>query len=305
MTNQFVARITPYAWKWSLVAGVLLLSVGVGTNAADDQQGSAARILNGYWAAPPPTIAHETDVHPDDPHDQPPNAEPPARLARLLQPWAAEIHDKYLELIAARRALSLETPTPDNNCLPFAIPSEGSAPYGFPLQFLVTPKRVYVLMQLDHQMRIVRINGTHPASLKPSWYGDSIGRWEGSALVIDTIGFEARAEIQEFPGGGWPHTSQMHTVERYRVSSDGSKLSADWTYEDPGALTAPFKTNSILLRGKPYQEFINSENNVEFPCPNAETGSAYRALTLASVEEMLNAAKSAAAARQQEPKKVP
>ena len=304
MIGDLLASVTLNLWKCSVFAGVLLMSAAH-VGAAESRYSTAASLLNGYWAAPPPTIAHETEVHPDDPHDQPPNPEPPARLARLLQPWAAEIHGKYLELISARRALSLETPTPDNMCLPFALPSEGSAPYGFPLQFLVTPRRVYILMQLDHQMRIIRMNGKHPSSPRPSWYGDSIGHWEGRTLVIDTIGYEARAEIQEFPGGGWPHTDQMHTIERYRVAVDGSKVFADWTYDDPGALTDSFKTHSIFLRGKPYQEFINSENNVEFPCPNAETGSSYRPMTLANVEEMLEAAKSAVAKRQQELKKAP
>jgi len=155
---------------------------------------------------------------------------------------------------------------------------------------------VVILLDLDHQMRIIRINGTHPAKLEPSWNGDSIGHWEGTTLVVDTIGFNDRSEIQEFPLG-WPHTDKMHIIERYHVSKDGTKLIAEWTYDDPGALTAPFTSDKILLRGAPYQEFVNAENNVEFPCPTAEAGSPFRPLTDKNLDLALATVKHLAAAK--------
>jgi hypothetical protein len=284
--------VTPLAIVATIGVSFLLAGMAYASEAGAEDPSMA---LNGYWSAPPPTISHETDVHPGMPDDVPPNTEAPARLLKLQQPWALEIHKKYLELIEARRALSLEAPSPDNMCLPFAIPTEGSAAYAFPLQFVVTPKLVILLLQLDHQIRIIRINGTHPASLKPSWYGDSVGHWEAGTLVVDTIGFNDRAELQEFPLG-WPHTNQMHVIERYRVSPDGTKLEADWTYEDAGALTGPFETGATLVRGEPYQEFVNAENNVEFPCPTAEAGTPYRALSLKNLNVQLEETRKMAAA---------
>ena len=302
-TDRVPASRLPTAWA---MIGLILLAIApVSAIAAPAaSRGTWDPRMNGYWAAPPPSLTRETAARPGQPDDIPPDADPPARLTKLQRPWAAAIHAKYLKLTAMRSALSLDTPSPDNMCLPFSIPAEGSAAYSFPLEFVVTPKLVVILLDLDHQMRIIRINGTHPAVVKPSWNGDSVGHWEGKTLVVDTIGFNDRAEVQEFPLG-WPHTSQMHIVERYHVSQDGTKLIANWTYDDPGALTAPFNSSKILLPGQPFQEFVNAENNVEFPCPTAEAGSPFRPLTMRNLDAALAEAEKLTAAAAKSPKPSP
>ena len=84
----------------------------------------------------------------------------------------------------------------------------------------------------------------HPAKLASSYYGHSIGRWEGDTLVVDTVGFNERFW---FDRSGLPHTNQLHMQERFtRVDLD--TLRYELTIDDPGAYTAPFTGGVNLIR---------------------------------------------------------
>jgi hypothetical protein len=102
---------------------------------------------------------------------------------------------------------------PSNQCLPMV------APYIFRVQgmeMLRTKDEVLILYMQDHQVRHVRLNGQHPAHVTPTWHGDSVGRYEGDTLVIDTVGViaGAAAVLDQF---GTPFSSALHVVERYRM----------------------------------------------------------------------------------------
>ena len=76
-------------------------------------------------------------------------------------------------------------PTPSNQCWP------GGVPYvfwNFGMQMLQQPKEITMLYFHDHEVRRVRMNASHPAHVTPSWYGDSVGHYDGGTLVIDTVG---------------------------------------------------------------------------------------------------------------------
>jgi hypothetical protein len=74
-------------------------------------------------------------------------------------------------------------------------------------------------------------------NLKPSWYGDSIGHYEGDTLVVDTIGFNDKTVVDGFQT---PHTAALHTVERFRMVDGGKTLEVNVHVEDPGAFTMPW-----------------------------------------------------------------
>ena len=97
-----------------------------------------------------------------------------------------------------------------------------------------------VVMQFDntgdHVVRIIHMDATHPADVKPSLHGHSIGRWDGETLVIDTIAYEPN------PSGigmNVPSGSGKHTVERLTLTADRVRLRYEITVEDPAYLTGP------------------------------------------------------------------
>lgn len=72
----------------------------------------------------------------------------------------------------------------------------------------------------------------------PTTSGDSIARWEGDTLVVDTVGFDGAKGVTMIPGGGF-RTSESRLTERYRLLNDGNVLSVTFTWQDPKVFRAP------------------------------------------------------------------
>ena len=127
----------------------------------------------------------------------------------ILKPQAAEVVRKYGEISLAGGAY----PTPSNQCWPSGVP------YIFfqhGMQMLQLPEEVTFLYLRNHEFRQVRLNQPHPTHVTPSWYGDSIGHYEGDTLVVDTVGVKAGpfAMVDMY---GTPFSPAVHVVERYRL----------------------------------------------------------------------------------------
>ena len=127
----------------------------------------------------------------------------------ILKPQAAEVVRKYGEISLAGGAY----PTPSNQCWPSGVP------YIFfqhGMQMLQLPEEVTFLYLRNHEFRQVRLNQPHPTYVTPSWYGDSIGHYEGDTLVVDTVGVKAGpfAMVDMY---GTPFSPAVHVVERYRL----------------------------------------------------------------------------------------
>jgi hypothetical protein len=151
---------------------------------------------------------------------------------------------------------------PEARCLPTGVPRV--APY--PWRILQTPAygkatHLYFIFEGNiHSYRQIFMDGrAHPDDLEATWYGHSVGHWEGDTLVIDTVGFNDRFW---FDFKGHPHTTQLHTVERYTRTSMG-KLENVTTIDDPGAYAKPFtiKFTATLRPGWDLMEYICNENN--------------------------------------------
>ena len=84
------------------------------------------------------------------------------------------------------------------------------------LLLLQQPDKITMLYDGDHEVRRVRMNVPHPAQVTPSWYGDSVGHYEGDTLVIDTVGLRIGpfSAVDQY---GTPYTQALHVVERYRL----------------------------------------------------------------------------------------
>jgi hypothetical protein len=163
------------------------------------------------------------------------------------------------KLMASR----LSKDDPEANCLPTGVPR--IAPY--PWRIVQTPshaKATHLFFLFEgniHSYRQIFMNAKHPdpADLDPTWYGHSIGRFEGDTLVIDTVGFNDKFW---FDFAGHPHTEKLHTIERYRRPSFG-KLEYEVTIDDPGAYTKPFTLygSHDYDSGTELMEYICNENN--------------------------------------------
>src|SRR5436305_9038993 len=89
----------------------------------------------------------------------------------------------------------------------------------------------------DKQVRHVYMNVPHSARPKPSWFGESVGHYEGDTLVVDTIGLNAKTFVDNYRT---PHSEQLHVVERFRLIDGGRRMEARIRVEDPGAFNAPW-----------------------------------------------------------------
>jgi len=199
----------------------------------------------------------------------------------ILKPQAAEIVRKRGEISLS----GLAFPDPDNQCLLEPVPYIF---WNFEIQMLQQPDKITILYNHDHEFRQVRMNQPHPAKVTPSAHGDSVGRYEGDTLVIDTVGIKVGPYTMA-DRFGTPYTEALHVVERYRlidydaavaaqaraqkewpavpaypVDPDykGNGLQLEFTVEDDGVFTMPWKGMITYRRAlrKVWDERICAEN---------------------------------------------
>jgi hypothetical protein len=201
----------------------------------------------------------------------------------ILQPWAAEVVKKYGEISLA----GVTYPNPSNQCWPepppFIFKHVG-------MQLFQRPDRITILYSGDHDIRRVRMNQPHPAQVTPSWFGDSVGHYEGDSLVIDTVGIRTDRPFAMIDLFGTPYTKALHVVERYRLISSeeakdglerdakenmrigdisrsrrGKYLQIHLTVEDEGVFTVPWSATMTYGRGADeWTENVCAENIHEY-----------------------------------------
>ena len=189
----------------------------------------------------------------------PRNPKPSFRVADLsnpiLQPWARERLRKVNERSLSGKVVAI----PKERCWPVGVPAFLLLP-ATPVYFLQTPKQVSMIWMQDHQVRRVYMDVPHSANVNPSWFGESVGHYEGDTLVVDTIGISDKSYVDNYQT---PHTDQLHVVERFRIIEDGKTLEVNVQVEDPGAFTMPWKAIQRYRRTNsgPLNEVVCAENN--------------------------------------------
>ena len=119
-----------------------------------------------------------------------------------------------------------------------------------------------MLFEYDHFVRHIFTDGrNHPKDLPSTWMGDSIGKWDGGTLVVDTVGFNDKTWLDN---DGHPHSEDLHVVERIRrVNHD--TLTIDTTIDDPKAYTKPWGGHAIYeLKPDWNLEEMICEDNITF-----------------------------------------
>jgi hypothetical protein len=203
----------------------------------------------------------------------------------ILKPEAAATVKQHGEISLAGKGY----PTPSNQCWP------GGVPYvfwDFLMQMFQQPDHITMVYRHGNEVRQVRMNQPHPANVTPSWYGDSVGHYEGDTLVIDTVGIKIGpfAMVDMY---GTPHSPALHVVERYRLvdyedakealarndkenfrasggavidpKDRGKVLQLHFMVEDEAVFTMPWTATITYRRNAgPWTELICAENIHEY-----------------------------------------
>jgi hypothetical protein len=213
----------------------------------------------------------------------------------ILKPEAAEIVRQHGEI--SRK--SVPYPTPSNQCWPGGVPFVF---WNLGIEVLQQKDKVTIIYAHDNEVRHVRLNQPHPKRVTPSWFGDSVGHYEGGTLVVDTIGIKAGpfAMVDMY---GTPHTEGLHVVERYRlldneaaidaeergekenfrirISDNGMErnlsdknpgLQLEFTVEDPDVFTTPW--SAMIVYRRPLGDWP------EIPCADSTRDLVGRAINL-------------------------
>jgi hypothetical protein len=128
----------------------------------------------------------------------------------ILQPWAAAVVKRFGELSLA----GITYPNASNQCWPHPMLFVYKLAA---MQMIQQPDRIVMVYGGGGEVRRVRLNEPHASPLVPSWYGDSVGHYEGDTLVIDTVGVKTDRPYAMIDLFGTPYTEKLHVVERYRL----------------------------------------------------------------------------------------
>ena len=171
----------------------------------------------------------------------------------ILQPWARELMRKRNELVFSGKLAR------SASCRPGSVTSFINSPMTNPMYFLQTPTVVVMIRTSNNDFRHIYLTDKHSENVKTSWYGESIGHYEGDTLVIDTIGLSDRMVLDVYRT---PHTEKLHVVERWKVVDGGKMLEATFTVEDPDAFYQPWSGMRRYRRAeREDSEMICAENN--------------------------------------------
>jgi hypothetical protein len=212
-----------------------------------------------------PPLFRQDPAHPFVPNNR--NAQPTYRIADLSNPnvkqWAKDVMKKDNDEVLRGKIAY----TARSSCHPAGVP--GFDLFGFqPVFFFQTPEKVVMIYSGDQQVRHVYLNVPHSKTVKPSWYGESVGRYEGDTLVVDTIGQKTH-RMSVVDAFGTPHTEQLHVVERFQpfTTPFGKALFITVEVVDPGAFTGPWKGTVEFRQDKSVTEIdevVCAENNRTF-----------------------------------------
>jgi hypothetical protein len=214
-----------------------------------------------YVAVPGgPSPARNDPAHPFVPNNT--GAQPTFRIADLgnpnLKPWAKEVMKKENEKVLAGGIAY----TARSSCKPAGVP-DFMMYIVEPVFFIQAPKEVLMVYSGNQEIRHVYLDVPHSEKPKPSWYGESVGHYEGDTLVIDTIGLNDKTFIDNYRT---PHTEKLHVQERWKLIDDGKTLEVSFTVEDPDTFNAPWSAIQRYRRVQPrvLPEEACAENNNTF-----------------------------------------
>jgi hypothetical protein len=165
-----------------------------------------------------------------------------------LLPWADKIYKERQENNGKGR--------PSERCVGHGLTDADALPV--PFRIVQNPGVTFVLFEAYNHWRQIFTDGReYPPDLNPSWFGSSVGKWDGNTFVVDTIGFHDRSWLDD---GGHPHTESLHVTERFQ-RRDFGHMQIQLTIDDPKTYAKPWRATI------PYQLLADTEI-IESICEN-------------------------------------
>jgi hypothetical protein len=177
----------------------------------------------------------------------PPDGRVPALTPQAIEARSAARKPTGHPMMAQDRPLG-------ERCITYGSP-QLTAGYQSFYQIVQTPGAVMIMTEMFHDARIVKMNrAPHPPKDVQGWLGDSIGHWEGEALVVDTTNYRPRA-FQNIS------SEKLHITERF-TRHDAETLRYEIHVDDPDTYTKPWTLMIPLQRSsKPVYEYACHEGN--------------------------------------------
>jgi hypothetical protein len=199
-------------------------------SAAPSQNATAGSDLSGVWVLRPPG---KNSAYSDFAFTK---EEPP------MTPWGEEKFKTAKSVFGPNKKPAKDSNDPVYGCFPPGVPRIYLHP--MPLEIVQLPGEVIMMFEYDRLIRHIYTDGRkHDENLDPPlWMGDSIGKWEGDTLVVDTIGFNDKTWLDRI---GHPHSEALHVVERIR-RVDQATLEDAITIDDPKAYKKPWTVQTTF-----------------------------------------------------------
>jgi len=173
-----------------------------------------------------------------------------------LQPWALERYN-YIKDPNNPDARGRNELNPDFKCFPRG-PTVAWQGLEHPMEIIQTPNRTLIIFEWGHELRQIWTDGRQHSEDPPyTWMGESIGKWEGNTLVVDTIAINEHTWLDR---AGHPHTNALHLTERL-TRPEQNRLELEMTIDDPKAYTMPFTVKIGFDRSKnELEEYVVCED---------------------------------------------
>lgn len=280
--NRFAAR-SPHALRPGMTtrrtsgvaAWVIAASLAMLPSASAAESGNIIADFSGYWARPEPARGAANFYPLDEDGPVPVTFSAESGEPRQGMPYIGDDTNPIL-LPHAAEAIRAQRETYRRGeavwsawalCWPTGVPLAFSMVNA--VQFLQAEDEVTIIYQRGQTVRHIYLNEAHPPDPPTTWFGHSVGHYEGSdTLVIDTVAQDPRALIDRF---GTPKSDVMRVVERYTISADGERLDVEFNVEDPKTFTTAWSARIPYARVPPrsgdaleediFAEIICPENN--------------------------------------------
>jgi len=244
-----------------MLAAALTLTSAAGLQAQQSapppkDNGTGSNGLAGF-EGPPPIPGYDPSADPKDFRGVWRYRAPPG-LARFKLAPDIQLNAHAQQQVEARAAKlkamkGTTIATPHVMCRPTGI-NQALMPIA-PIYILQTDEKlVFIVTDEIRDVRQVLLNRKHSKNPEPTYGGESVGHWEGNTLVVDTVGYNGRGDLQ-----GAVHSKKLHLVERFTKSADGRSLVIDATFEDPETLAQPVHVRKEW-------GWLNGQQPLEFDC---------------------------------------